>query len=112
MLGPHGKPPKTQAMQHVTDRTLSHDDAEFLLDLICQIGPSPAYNTVLAKVRAVLHPLRHYLLLLNRQQRRWAGGVAVAQPRQTLSVVPVHPVSKGLTVHAARRRSISPAMAI
>lgn len=67
MLGPHGKSPKTQAVQHVADRTFSHDDVERLLDLMRQVNPSPAHNAVLSKIGPILHPLHHRLLLLNRQ---------------------------------------------
>lgn len=77
MLGSHGKPPKVETTQHLADRTFSHDDAEFLLDLIRQINPPPANNAVLIHIRALPHPLRYDGLLLDRQQRRGTRGLPV-----------------------------------
>lgn len=77
VLGPHGKPPKAEAVQHLADRTFGYYDSELSLDLIRQVNPSPADNAVLIQIRTLLHPLRYDGLLLDRQKRWSARRAAV-----------------------------------
>ena len=80
--------------------------AEFSLDLVTQVDPSPADDTVDVQVGPLLDKGRELHLLRVRQLRHRAGRLEIVETRQSVGIVPVNPVPQRLAIHPtlARRR--------
>src|SRR5207237_10927476 len=71
------------------------------LQFVAQIDPPPTHDPVHRGVGAGLDKLGQFGLLPRRQFRSGTWPFEIAKPGQSRSVVTVHPVPQGLTVHAA-----------
>jgi hypothetical protein len=76
-------------------------DTKAPLQFVAQIDPPPTHDPVHRGVGAGLHKLGQCGLLPRRQFRSGTWRFEIAKPGHSCSVVTVHPVPQGLTVHAA-----------
>lgn len=83
-----------------------HLHAEQALDLVAQIDPSPAYDTIDVQIRPVFHQGRELVFLCVRQLRCRAGCLQIIEALQPLRIIAVNPVPQCLPIHPAvpRRR--------
>jgi hypothetical protein len=111
MLRANGKTTVSQRHQYLSNRMLMQTDAKAPLDLIAQVDASPANDFMTRGVGAGLDQRRHLRALRWGQLSPATAAMTVAQPRQTFSIVAMHPIAQCLTVHPAesrRARAIMP----
>ena len=109
MLRAHRQTHEAERLQLLANRALVNRHAEPLLDRSAQIRLAPAYHAV--RLRPRLDKGRQFPKLCLVQATRWTGIAPVHKASQTLGIVAMNPVAKGLPVHAAttrRRRAVDP----
>lgn len=77
-----------------------------------KVNPAPPSHAIHFRVGTGLDDLGKFGLLRVRQPRWRAGGPMVEQTIRISLIVPVHPVPKRLTVHAANRGGVGAAHAV
>lgn len=86
---------------------------ELPINLIAQIDQAPADHLVLLQRRTLADPRRNRRLLLRRQlARRRTPLRRVRKTRKATLVVPMHPVTQRLPVHASGPRRLAPVVTI
>ena len=106
MLRPAREMPEPQAVQKVADAAFGQRHAETVADPGPQVAAAPANDTIRLDVRSRPDPPGHFLHLFCRQQGAAAGRLMVGQPSDSEFIVAMNPVSKRLTVHSGRFRSL------
>jgi hypothetical protein len=99
---------EAEPAQDLADRALVQPDREAGLDQRPQVDPPPAHHAVPVRVGPALHGRRQLGLLPGREARLAPRPGAIAQAREALGVVAVHPVAQGLPVHAGVPRRFLP----
>jgi len=76
-------------------------DAEASFQLVAQIHAPPAHHPMTNRIGASLNQLGQFGLLLRCEFWLGTWRLQIVQAAQALSVVAMHPIPKGLAIHAA-----------
>jgi hypothetical protein len=108
VLGADRQEPVSEATQHLAHGPLGQGYAKVTLYLGRQVDASPADYPIHFRIRSGLQPFGDPRHLLARQPWILARRLAVRQPLQTLRIVAVNPIPKGLPIHSSLTGRISP----
>src|SRR5690242_8272772 len=108
VLGADREAREAEPAQDLADRALVQASPEAGLDQGLEVDPPPPHHAVAVGVRPPLDGGRQLRFLLGREPRPAPRPGPVAQARETLGVVAVHPVAQGLPVHAGVPRRLLP----